>query len=98
LGSCYVAQDSLKLWILLPQPSQCWNYRHASPPLAILKRFKCSNILLWGIDLINQFRRYGPHFPITYIVFLYVTVSFHLHLQGFERLILWIGLNLFIGH
>jgi hypothetical protein len=32
-GSCYVAQVSLELIILLPQPLKCWDYRCA--PLLI---------------------------------------------------------------
>jgi hypothetical protein len=35
-GFCYVAQDSLGLLILLPQPPQCWNYWFEPPRLAYL--------------------------------------------------------------
>jgi hypothetical protein len=32
-GSCYVAQAVLKLIILLPQSSECWDYKHVYPHL-----------------------------------------------------------------
>jgi hypothetical protein len=31
IGSHYVAQDGLKLSILLPQLPKCWDFRHAPP-------------------------------------------------------------------
>jgi hypothetical protein len=31
LGTPYIAQDSLKLVILLPQPPECWDYRPVPP-------------------------------------------------------------------
>jgi hypothetical protein len=33
-GSCCVAQACLKLEILLPQPPECWKYRHDPPYLS----------------------------------------------------------------
>jgi hypothetical protein len=33
-GSCYVAQTSLKIRILLPQSPEYWDYRHVPPSLA----------------------------------------------------------------
>jgi hypothetical protein len=35
IESCCVAQAGLKLLILLPQPGQCWDYRHTPPHPAI---------------------------------------------------------------
>jgi hypothetical protein len=32
--SCYLALAGLELMILLPQPPDCWGYRHAPPCLA----------------------------------------------------------------
>jgi hypothetical protein len=32
-GSCYVAQAGLEFKILLPQPPDCWDYRHVLPLL-----------------------------------------------------------------
>jgi hypothetical protein len=34
-GSVYVAQAGLELMILLPQPSECWDYRHGPPYLRV---------------------------------------------------------------
>jgi hypothetical protein len=33
--SRYIVQIGLKLSILLPQPSKCWDYRHVPPLLAL---------------------------------------------------------------
>jgi hypothetical protein len=40
LGAHYVAQAGFKLAILLPQPTQCWDYRYAPPLLAYHKILK----------------------------------------------------------
>jgi hypothetical protein len=34
-GSCYIAQPGLELSILLPQCSECWDYRRVPPHLAV---------------------------------------------------------------
>jgi hypothetical protein len=39
-GSYFVAQAGLELSILLPQPLECWEYRHAAPCLAKMWIFR----------------------------------------------------------
>jgi hypothetical protein len=36
IGSCFVAQADLKVTILLPQPAECWDYKHAPLRLTLM--------------------------------------------------------------
>jgi hypothetical protein len=48
IGSGCVAQVSLKLVILLPQTSECWDYRHILPYPAHPFSFLCVQKKVWG--------------------------------------------------
>jgi hypothetical protein len=58
LGS-YVAQSCLKLNILLPLPSECWDYRCAPPHLLIISSV---TLYLFFFSLKGSLNFYGPHF------------------------------------
>jgi hypothetical protein len=50
-GSRYVAQAGLKFLILLPQPPECWDFRHAPPGPASLCHIFRLRLLFYVLSL-----------------------------------------------
>jgi hypothetical protein len=53
VGSCYVAWGGLELVILLPLPTNCWDYRHIPPCPAFIQLLRKLDQVHFGVHMNN---------------------------------------------